>query len=163
LKTIYVITHGSKDFGKNPAHNSKGISQIILLKHNLPQDIDYVICGTGVRHLGAASLLELDPDYYSSLVGESESLEELNNKKYIILADGSTVPFTKFSSLEDMAPAYKPFLLKIPTNTLLIAGRPFMIMIEKFIDYQDASSAALYRIKIDEKNEKFSIEKLFQA
>jgi len=163
MKTIYIVTHCEKNFGKNPNLSKKGIEQTREIKKHLPQDINFVISGCGNRHLETALLLSAWPNIFSSLVGECESLDLIDNKKVIFLANGTDIPFDSFSSLEDMAPAYKPFLLKIEPNTLLIAGRPFMIMIEKFINYQDASSAALYKVNIDEKNEKFTITKIFQA
>lgn len=150
MKTIYVITHADKLFGANPNLSEKGIVQTEHIKKHLPQDIDYVICGVGKRHLKTAQIIGMELDRYTSICGESDSLELVEGKKAIILADGTVVPFSAHTTVDDLQIATEIFINNCPANSLLIAGRPFMINLEKMIP-NNAESASLYKIEIDQK------------
>lgn len=114
-KFIYVITHGSRLHGVNPGMSSQGKQEIKDLQKYLPVSTTIVICGTGVRHMDMAQTLNLDPQRYTSLVGGSESLFDDGQGATIMLSSGDSIKKEKFTGVEDLTPAARPFLLSIGT------------------------------------------------
>jgi len=162
VKTIYVITHSDKVSGPNPSLSEKGVAQTVQIKKHLPQDIDYVICGTGKRHLETAHIISLGIDRYTCICGESDSLDLVDGKKAIILADGTVVSFDKHTTVDDLQIATEIFLANCPANSLLISGRPFMISANAMIQ-NDAQSASLYKIEIDQKGSNHRCTLVYQS
>jgi hypothetical protein len=159
MKKIYVVTHGDKNPGANPGLSKKGISQIEALESLLPKSLNKVICGTGMRHLDTADILNLEIDHYTSTVGGADSLEMIDGKKMILLANGTAVNPEKYKSLGDNTPSLNILLKSSPDNTIISAGRPCLIM----MGYKDAKSGGLYEIKFEKEKIVSITEKIAQG
>jgi len=129
---VYLITHGERDFGVNPSHTRKGISQIEELV--LPEEISLVIVGTGARFqeiytaMINVGCLSIDiPTRYSPFCGSADGLEA-NGK--VIMVDGTTVSLDDYIGIRsDCFDAWR-FISSFPDNTLLCAGGELMTALE---------------------------------
>lgn len=156
MKTIYVVTHGSKSGGANPPMNETGFDENRALRARLPKNPPEVVCGTGRRHLDVATALGLEPTRYSGLVGSPDSLETVEGgKKMIILADGTAVDPNSYTTLADGASALAAIINHLSDEAVVCAGRPSMIM----LGVKDAKSAAVYCITCED-GQIISIEEL---
>jgi len=104
----------------------------------------------GQKTFKTDQIIGIELDHYNSIYGESDSLELVDGKKAIYLADGTVVSFDKHTTVDDLQIATEIFLANCPANSLLISGRPFMISTNAMIP-NDAQSASLYKIEIDQK------------
>jgi hypothetical protein len=145
-KTVYVVNHGQKELGANPGTTIVGDMEIAALKPLIPANPAAVYCGAGKRHLGVCHALGLESDkvMFTPSIGGPESLEKINGRDMVILADGTTVPLENFPVGEDRTAAMLAVLGMVPDNTVICAGRPAMIA----LGVKDAKSAAVYRVDI---------------
>lgn len=159
-KQIFVITHGEKVANMpNPKLTEKGRKQIwkIIDSFLLPSSPSTIICGTGTRHLMTAKVAMLTPTAYSSLCGCPDSSDvTAEGEKIVLLADGTKFPIGKC-----LLPDTKFFLRSLANNTILIAGRPFMIG----LSYNEAKEGEVIKITVtyDEFMEKIDIKTIFSS
>jgi len=146
MKTVYVVTHGDKFFGPNPGMTGRRYNEIKKLCFLIPSKPSLVVCGTGRRHIDVATALMLLIDRYTCLAGDSDSLEIIDDKKVIILADGTQLDPKCYTSLEDNAPGAKTLIVSLPDNSVVCGGRPLMIM----LGFREAKSASVYRVLCEE-------------
>jgi len=139
-REIYVVTHGEKEVGPNPGMTPKGFKEVEVLRALIPFKPSTIVCGTGRRHLGVAKALGLNPDRYASWAGEPDSMEMIDGKKTIILADGTIVEVKKCLPLTDGINRIKA----LPHNAMVCGGRPLMILLDK----PDAQFGRVYKITI---------------
>lgn len=144
--TVYVVCHGDKHKGTNPGMTVEGYDQISLLRPLLPAILPLIICGAGKRHENVRKALGFNylPTIWTPSVGGPESLEKIQGKDMVILADGMTVPLENFPVGDDRTAAMLAVLKTAPDNAVICAGRPAMIS----LGVKDAKSAAVYRINI---------------
>ena len=146
-KTVYVVNHGDKNTGANPGMRKSGFAQISALKPLLPANPPLIICGAGSRHEDVRRALNFNcgcPTIWTPSVGGPESLEKIQGKDTVILADGMTVPLGSFPVGKDRTAAMLAVLEDTPDNAVICAGRPAMIS----LGVKDAKSAAVYRVNI---------------
>ena len=141
---IYIVTHGKKFIGPNPWLSKIGFNEVYRLRPLLPENPSEVICGTGKRHINTAKVLGLRPTRYTSVVGGPESMELVDGRKIVILADVTYVPFEQYTTTADTVIALNALILSLPNNSVICAGRPCVIA----AGYKDAKSAALYRVEV---------------
>jgi hypothetical protein len=142
LVSVFVVTHGDKFFVPNPGMTTEGFAQVRVLRRLLPENPPTVVCGTGTRFIHVAAVLGLEPTRYTAVVGGPDSLEIVDGKKVIVLADGTTVEPAQYTTLADEAPAAKAVVASLPDGSIVCAGRASMIMLGE----PNAKSAAVYRV-----------------
>jgi hypothetical protein len=138
-RLIYFVTHGQKEIRPNPGLTPLGKKQISQLKGFLPNNIGSVICGVGRCYLQTASLLGLEPTFFSSIVGGAET-ENRENKK-IILADGTEIDSEKYLMSVDQKQVFLELLKVLSSQTLIVTGRT---LINRLKGGDDATVASLY-------------------
>jgi len=155
VRTIYIFLHGEKDGNKpNPGLSITGVEQVEDARETvpLPPYPAAIICGTGHRHLETAKFLGLRETRSSILCGVADSSDQLDdNHKIIRLADGLTLPIENW-----MIPDTEPFLRSLKDNTILIAGRPFMLGLR----YEQAKEGMAFKIVISQEDSIPPIEKV---
>jgi hypothetical protein len=144
LNTIFIVTHGEKFPGKNPEMTEDGFKQVAALRPLLPEVISAVVCGTGKRHLDVAVALSLEPTRYTLNVGGPESLEKIDGKLCVVLADGTAVPRDLYTGTDDGKAAMASVVLSLSDGAVICAGRPSMIL----LGVNDAKGAAVYAVEV---------------
>jgi hypothetical protein len=127
MKKVYLITHGDRNSGPDPKHTQKGRNQIILLE--IPQNIDYVVVGTGTRFQEIYELIQNDTTgarvMHSIFCGSSDGIEPDGMG---ILDNGRKVDLkTEYIGL--ISPHFDAwaFVTSFSGNTLLLSGGELMI------------------------------------
>jgi len=145
-KTVYVVNHGDKYSGTNPGMTEAGKAQVSALKPLLPVNPPLLITGAGKRHDDVREALNFNgcPTIWTPSVGGPESLEIIDGKKVVIMADGKTVPLDSFPVGKDRTAAMLAVLEDAPDNAVICAGRPAAIS----LGVKDAKSAAVYRVNV---------------
>lgn len=146
-KTVYVVNHGDKNTGINPGMTEAGFSQVNALKTLVPADPPLIICGAGKRHDDVRVALDFPGSptvVWTPSVGGPESLEKIDGRNMVVMADGKTVPLESFPVGKDRTAAMLAVLEDAPDNAVICAGRPAAIS----LGVKDAKSAAVYRINI---------------
>lgn len=143
-KTVYVVSHGEKYAEINPSMTEAGFAQVSALKPLLPANPPLIICGAGKRHDDIREALNFNgsPTIWTPSVGGPESLEIIEGKKMVIMADGKTVPLESFPVGKDRTAAMLAVLEDAPDNAVICAGRPAAIS----LGVKDAKSAVVYRV-----------------
>ena len=153
-KVIWVFTHGEKiPHAANPSLSENGKIQIFNIKKAANDqretelfdlmlkriEFDYpIVCGTGNRHLETAKILGLEPTAYSPLAGCPDSSDmSPEGEKIALLSGNQSMPITKW-----MIPNTRPFLFSLEDNTILVAGRPFMLG----LGYTEAKEGMIIKI-----------------
>ncbi len=152
-KKIYVVTHGDKVSGPNPGMTPKGYDQIYALQRYLPEEIKNVVCGTGKRHRGVANMLGLTPNRFSSIFGDSDSMESVDGQKKIVLPDGTYLDPKTYSTLEDLTPITKTIVTQLPDGTVVCSGRPLMIVLGQ----PQAQMAQVWLLTVEGENIAFEL------
>lgn len=149
MTRIFVVTHGDKFGGINPHMTEKGFEQISKLRPLLPpaNEIWDVVRGTGRRHLDVSLALNLAVTRITAVAGDGDSLDVVDGKKIIILSDGTNFEMDSvgFTTISDIEPAAKALVVSLHNNSVVCAGRPFMMMLGK----KDAGSAMVYEISVE--------------
>ncbi|MFH1366575.1 MAG: hypothetical protein ABIH38_01120 [Patescibacteria group bacterium] len=122
MAKVYIVTHGSKYPGGDPAMTDEGFEQIRALVGHLPKHPSEVICGTGLRHRDVAEALGLAITCYNALVGRPESLEKDGT---VSLADCKSIPRTMYDK-RGMKEALLVLLSSLPDNAVICGGRPML-------------------------------------
>ncbi len=146
MKSIYVVTHGKKEKGANPAMTSEGMQEVSVLRSRIPVNPSIVVRGAGRRHQNVAEALNLAPVRITGAFGSGDSLEMVDGEKMIVLTDGSYIESSQYTTLADIAPATEATAISLPDNAVVCAGRPSMIM----LGVEDAKSAAVYCVKVED-------------
>jgi hypothetical protein len=153
-KHIYIVTHGEKWPGPNPAMTEPGRNKVGALRRLLPETPSLVVIGTGARHLDVACALNLlwvegvpheivptrFPLMITSSVGGPESLEA----DKVVLANGTRVPHEMLTTPKDGKASMIDLVKTLPDNAVICAGRPALIMLGK----SDCKNAAVYRVVV---------------
>lgn len=142
MKKMYIVTHGAKEDGSNPAMTEEGFKQIASLRPQLPCS-ETIVCGTGKRHLDVARALGFTPTRYTAVVGGPESL---NSERKIVLSDGTIVESAIYTTEPDSHKAIIALLSELPNDTIICAGRPLMIGLDK----KDAKSGKIFIVTFDD-------------
>lgn len=143
-RSIYLVTHGEKSGGANPGLTEEGKRHIALIIAKLPRQIHSVVCGVGLRHLDTAKVLQLNPDRYSGTVGAAESKNRKSNT--VILADGTEIPYEKYSAVADRTDSFKKLVRSLPARTVVITSRSMIQILEPTVT---GKAATLYRFNPD--------------
>lgn len=148
MRTVYIVTHGKKAKGPDPAMTELGLAQVSTLRDKLPDSPTLVLCGTGRRQQDVAAALGFIPDRYSAVVGGPESLEiDGRGADVIILANGTSVPYDRDSTERDGALSMKALVLSLPNETVITTGRVALIMLG--LELEIAQSGAVYAVQHD--------------
>jgi hypothetical protein len=143
LIEIFVVTHGDKYTGPNPGMTPLGFAQIRSLWEFIPANPSAIKVGVGRRHADVLKALECTgPTNWSSVYGDSDSLEMCGEMKMVILADGTPVPLECHTSIADTSQAAKQVLVSMLDSTVICTGRPFALA----LGIKDAKSAAVYKV-----------------
>ena len=129
-KTVFVVTHGDKETGPNPPMTHKGFEQVHAMRKVLPNHPTAVVCGTALRHFQVAEALGLTITRYTSVAGDSTSLDKKPDKSMVIVfADGREVPYDDgvVTITKDLAQAAVQLICDLPDGAIICAGRPFML------------------------------------
>ena len=143
---VFIVTHGDKHKGPNPGMTPEGFLQVAALRNLIPEHPARVVCGTGKRHLDVAKALSLDPDHVTPAVGGPESLEKINDRPMVLLADGTAFPREIYKT-EDLGPAMEQVLRQLPSRSVICAGRPSMIALGHGMTDE---TAAVYKISVQD-------------
>ena len=120
--SVFLITHGERNFGVNPKHKPEGIEQIRNLQ--IPDDISTVVVGTGARFREIYEVIKPQipsvPVKFSPFCGSADGLEADYN---VILVDGTLVNLKNdYISLGSPCFDACDFVRNLPPRTLLCAG-----------------------------------------
>lgn len=149
-KTMFLVTHGDREYGVDPEMTDKGREQVLGLASYLPKGISSVVVGTGKRHLNvcvlmmAGSNLGLNiPIWTSPFCGSADSLNA--DKETVTLADGRVVKLRDYEGLGFCFDAWS-FVAKHPDRTLFCAGGELMLALN-----QKSEKGCLYELNVEEK------------
>ena len=148
MRTVYIVTHGEKELGPDPAMTTLGFTQVAALRDKLPNPPSIILCGTGQRQQDVAHALGFVPDRYSAAVGGPESLEvKGDGTKVIVMANGLEIDCKDDTTEADGAPAMLALTLRLPDNAVITTGRVALIMLG--LTLAEAKSAAVYTVTHD--------------
>lgn len=129
-RLVIIVTHGDKESGPNPSMTPKGFGQIRAMRGVLPENPTAVVSGTATRHFQVAEALGLQITRYTSVAGDSTSLDKKpDGMKVIVFADGREVPYDDnvVTVTNDLATAAVELICDLPDGAVICAGRPFML------------------------------------
>jgi len=126
-KDIYVVTHPREwETQPDPSLTAEGEETAgkAAAAKLLPRQPAQVICGTGRRYFQTAKIFGLTPTHFSPLCGVPDaSVYVPGSSKIVRFADGDT----RCRIDQWLIPNTRPFLNTLEHNTVLIAGRTFML------------------------------------
>lgn len=156
-KSIFLIVHGPVfDNVPNCGLTSSGKSEMSKLRQYLPLTKSLIICGTGRRHFDMASALDLEPDYYTAVVGSPEVVAKIMNKNMILMPSGHLIDITNYRSLDDYSYGCQALIRTLPANSIIIASPETMFL----LGYDPPTEAHVFQI--DANHPHFALLKTFK-
>lgn len=143
MATLYIVTHGDKEGGKDPKLTPTGLRQVRDLRLRLPNPVPFVMAGTGRRHRDTAVALGLSVHITDPILGGPESLDTDGR---IVLACGERIEREDYTKFGHYKVALEALFSTLPGGTVIAAGRPLMLMLG--MSDKEAKSASLYKVSM---------------
>lgn len=152
-RKVYIVTHADKEKGPNPGLTANGKREISWLVDLLPKNPSEVVCGTGARHFDTVEALGLEVTRYTAVVGGPESgVKDADGIFHVQYPDGRTFPKKEGleTTVEDMSVAQVMLIrYTLPNNSVIIAGRPLMIGLDREGLRNSMKSTSVYVVEFN--------------
>lgn len=136
----------------DPGMTPEGIEAIqglaLYISSLFPDGVpEYVISGSGLRHLQIAETLGFPVNLVTPLLGGPESLVSIGGVKKIVLASGRTVKYDGEYQTGVTPENVMEVLRKAPDNTFFGVGRPTILFGDFSLTKEQCKSGAVYSVE----------------